>query len=241
MIDSAIYGFAIGTGFALFENVYYLLSLQNSNLFLWIIRGFGTAIMHGGATAIFGIILMTLSNRAAAHDIQLIGPGLIAAILIHSVFNFFLLPPLISTVGLLIFLPVLITFAFNQSEKSLRDWLEIGFDTDMELLEMISAGYFSETKIGKYLHSLKSKFPGEMVADMFCLLRIHIELTVRAKGFLMMQQSGFQTKADAETKEKFAELTYLEKNIGKTGRLAIMPFLHTSSRDLWQLYMLGKS
>jgi hypothetical protein len=32
----------------------------------------------------------------------------------------------------------------------------------------------------------------------------------------------------------------LEKNIGKTGKLAIAPFLHTGSRDLWQLHLLGQ-
>jgi hypothetical protein len=35
-------------------------------------------------------------------------------------------------------------------------------------------------------------------------------------------------------------MRYLEKSIGKTGLLAMEPILHWSSRDLWQLYMLGK-
>jgi hypothetical protein len=40
---------------------------------------------------------------------------------------------------------------------------------------------------------------------------------------------------------KFDELKYLEKSIGRTGRFAIMPVLRWSSRDLWQLHMLGAS
>jgi len=48
MVDAAIYGFAIGAGFALVENIYYLNIIESSNIFLWIIRGFGTAVMHGG-------------------------------------------------------------------------------------------------------------------------------------------------------------------------------------------------
>ncbi|MCB9250097.1 MAG: PrsW family intramembrane metalloprotease [Ignavibacteriales bacterium] len=55
-VDAAIYGFAIGAGFSFIENIYYLNVLESSNLFLWIIRGFGTAVMHGGTTAIFSII-----------------------------------------------------------------------------------------------------------------------------------------------------------------------------------------
>jgi hypothetical protein len=34
------------------------------------------------------------------------------------------------------------------------------------------------------------------------------------------------------------ELKYLEKSIGRTGQMAVKPFLRMSSRDLWQLYML---
>ena len=65
MVDGAIYGFAIGAGFAAIENIDYLIALQNSNLFLWIIRGFGTAVMHGGTTCIFAILAKSLSERAS--------------------------------------------------------------------------------------------------------------------------------------------------------------------------------
>src|SRR5271155_3584740 len=47
-IDAAIAGFAIGTGFALVENLYYLGSRPETALGVQVIRGFGTAIMHGG-------------------------------------------------------------------------------------------------------------------------------------------------------------------------------------------------
>ena len=36
----------------------------------------------------------------------------------------------------------------------------------------------------------------------------------------------------------FDEMRYLEKSIGRTGMLALHPFIHSSTRDLWQLNML---
>jgi len=45
---------------------------------------------------------------------------------------------------------------------------------------------------------------------------------------------------DEATREKFTEMRYLEKSIGRTGILALAPMLHMSHKDLWQLYMLGK-
>jgi hypothetical protein len=41
-------------------------------------------------------------------------------------------------------------------------------------------------------------------------------------------------------RDTFVELRYLEKSIGRTGMLALQPFIHTSTRDLWQLNLLGE-
>ncbi len=240
MVDAAIFGFAIGAGFAFIENIYYLQNLQSSNILLWIIRGFGTAVMHGGTTAIYGILTKGLLDRYSSEKFYFFIPGLLLAILTHSFFNHFLFSPVYMTLGQLILLPIIIIVVFKHSEKITREWLEIGFDSDVWLLEYINSGHISDTKIGKYLHSLKDKFSGEIVADMLCLLRIHLELAVRAKGILMMREAGFKNPIDPEIKSKFAELKYLEKSIGKTGKLAMSPILHTTSQDLWQMYLLDR-
>src|SRR5262249_31707735 len=137
-------------------------------------------------------------------------------------------------------LPLLAFTVFERSERSLERWLHVGFDADTELLELINSGELSESRVGAYLHSLKERFRGEVVADMLCYLRIHVELSLRAKGLLMMRESGFKVDPDEPTRAKFKELEYLERSIGKTGKLAMAPFLHTSGKELWQLSMLGK-
>ena len=78
------------------------------------------------------------------------------------------------------------------------------------------------------------------MVDMLCFLRIHLELAIRAKGILMMQGAGFRIPVDPELRAKFDELQFLERSIGKTGRLALFPLLHTSHRDLWQIYLIDK-
>ena len=75
---------------------------------------------------------------------------------------------------------------------------------------------------------------------MVCLLKINLDLSLRAKGILMMREAGVDSQADLEIKDKFKELHYLEKNIGRSGMLALSPFLHQSSQDLWQIHMLEK-
>jgi RsiW-degrading membrane proteinase PrsW (M82 family) len=240
MVDAAIYGFAVGAGFAFIENLYFLHSIESQNILLWIVRGFGTAVMHGGTTAIFAIISKSLSSRHNTQKLYIFLPGLAAAIGIHAFFNVVIRSPMLTTVVQIVALPVLVFIAFARSEKNLRDWLEIGLDTDVLLLNIIQSGDVPHTNIGKYLDSLRDRFPGEVVADMLCYLRVSLELAALAKGMLLMKEAGFSPVCDEETLERLAELKYLEKSIGKTGRLAISPLIHTTARELWQLCMLGK-
>jgi RsiW-degrading membrane proteinase PrsW (M82 family) len=240
MVDAAILGFAVGAGFAIVENGLLITVLPEASLFVWILRGFGTAIMHGGTTALFSVISKGLVDRHDSHAAWVFLPGFAVSVVFHSLYNQFLLDPVIETLIIVVGLPLIMGVVFQQSERALQKWLGVGFDTDSELLEMITTGNITETRIGQYLLSLKEHFPGEAVADMLCMIRIHLELSIRAKGILLMREQGFDTPPHPETKEKFEELSYLEKSIGKTGRLAIMPILRWSSRDLWQLHMLGK-
>lgn len=239
LVDAAIYGFAVGAGFAIFENMYYLTLLPDMQMGTWIVRGFGTAIMHGGATAIFAMISRALLRQHSTLGAAALIPGFLIASIMHSVFNHFFFTPLVNSALVLGFLPLLLVVVFDRSEKAVSDWLGAGFDANTELLELINSGEFSQSKVGAYLQSLREKFEGPIVADLLCYLRLHTELSIRAKGLLMMRESGFVNKAGEETRAKLEEMKYLEKSIGATGKLAIKPFLRMSRQDLWQFYMLA--
>ncbi len=240
VVDAAIHGFAIGTGFAFLENLYYVQVSPDATLWTWIVRGFGTAIMHGGATAIVAMVSKTLHHRVGTVRLYLLLPGLAVAVVLHSLYNHFLLQPILAAAMIVLVFPTLSAAVFQQSERETRTWLGAGFDTDQELLRVVHSGQFSGTPAGMYLKTLRSSFSAEVIVDMLCLLRLRAELAIRAKGILMMREAGFDAAPDPALKDKFQELRYLEKSIGKTGMLAIHPFLHTSTRDLWQLNMLGE-
>jgi protease PrsW len=206
------------------------------------VRGFGTAIMHGGATAIFAVMGLALLEQAPGAGMRLraLLPGLGVAIALHSAYNHLLMSPRVATLTTLFAVPLLLHAAFQRSEKALGEWLGQGFDADTEMLELINSGRLSDSPVGQYLHTMKKKFRGPVVADLLCYLRLYTELALRAKGILMMRENGFEVPVDEATRAKFAELSYLETSIGRTGRLAIQPLCHMSHKDLWQLYMLGK-
>lgn len=241
VVDAAIHGFAIGTGFAVIENLYYVEVTSGAGLGTWIVRGFGTAIMHGGVTAIAAMIAKTLHHRAGAFRLALVLPGLAVAVVLHSLYNHVMAQPILATALIVLVFPWLISAVFQYSERETRTWLGAGFDTDQELLKAVHAGQVSATPVGSYLKTLRSRFAPEVIVDMLCLLRLRAELAIRAKGILMLREAGFESAPDPAVKDKFRELRYLEKSIGKTGMVAIHPFLHTSTRDLWQLNMLNET
>ncbi len=240
VVDAAIFGFGIGTGFAFLENLYYLRVNPDAAIWTWIVRGFGTAVMHGGATAILAMVARTLHNRSDAFKLHLVLPGLGVAVVLHSLYNQFILQPLLATALIMLVFPYVAMAVFKQSERDTKSWLGSGFDTDQELLRAIRAGQVSGTPVGNYLKTLRNRFSPEVIVDMMCLLRLRAELGIRAKGLLMMREAGFDATPTPGVRDTFVELRYLEKSVGRTGMLALQPFIHTSTRDLWQLNLLDE-
>ncbi len=238
MIDAAILGFATGAGFALAENLYYLDSLPDAPLLVWIIRGFGTAVMHGGATAVFAVLMRSISDQRRPGSPAVWLPGLVLAIVLHAAFNRFMIWPIPTTVVLLVVLPLLLTFVFRVGEKRLRHWLGTGFDHDTELLALIREGEVTETPLGRYLMSLRGSFRPDTVADMLCLLRLQAELSIRAKGMLVLREHGLRPDPDPEISEKLAEVRWLEQSVGRTGLLAMRPVCRWRNADRWQRHLL---
>ena len=118
----------------------YLHVLAGNGIGVFILRGLGTAMMHGGVAAVGAMLTILFSERYGWRGVRLFVPGLLAAIAIHSVFNLGFVPPVTSTVITLVALPVLLPVVFLWSETSLQEWLGNKLDQDIELLNMIATG-----------------------------------------------------------------------------------------------------
>jgi RsiW-degrading membrane proteinase PrsW (M82 family) len=238
MADSAICGFAVGAGFALVENLSYIPLLEGKGASIWILRGFGTAVMHGGVSALGATISAFLLESRRWQGVRLYVPGLLAAVLLHSLFNQSLQSPVASTVAAVVGLPVILGFVFYFSEQSLRRWLGGKLDQDIDMLSMIGSKEFQDTPIGAYLMNLQEAFPPAVRGDMLSLLQLTAEISARAKSELMLREVGLEVPPDPELESLFTELRYLEKSIGPTGMLAVRPLLSQTPRDLWEMHRL---
>lgn len=240
MADSAICGFAVGAGFALVENVSYLHMLDGRGLGVWILRGFGTAVMHGGVAALGATLSAYLFESRSWPRGLLFAPGVVTAIVLHSTFNQSLQSPVASMVAAVAGLPLILGFVFYFSEQSLRTWLGGKLDRDIDMLSEIDSKEFQETRVGAYLMALQESFSPTVRGDMLSLLHLTSELSMRAKGDLLLREAGLEAEPDPEVDSLFVELKYLEKSIGPTGMLAIRPLLSQTPRDLWEMHRLRR-
>jgi len=239
LVDAAILGFAVGCGFALTENQYVLWQIPDAVMSTWIVRGFGTAIMHGGATAIVAVVALAVIEQDERHGVLAALPGILAAMALHSAFNHLAGSPKAATLMVLVAVPALLLVALHRSERTLGNWLDQGFDADAQMLELVHSGRLSDSPVGHYLASLKTRFQGPVVADLLAYLGLFSELALRAKGLVIMRENGFEPTIDDETRGKFTELRYLEESIGRTALLALHPLLPMRRKALSQIYRLG--
>ena len=238
MVDAAIIGFAVGAGFSLVENIYFLHTLAQASLGVWIVRGFGTAIMHGGATAVFGVFAQSLTERHAHFHPELYLPGLAVAVVLHSSFNHFPGSPFLATLATLVVLPATLLFVFAKSEHAIHDWLLADYESHEHLLLAIRTGEFTHSEAGRFMSDLAQRFDTAHVADMFSYVRLHTQLVLRAEKLLLAREGGTDNRLSQDDREAFQRLHALERKIGRTGLLAIWPHLRFSRQELWELYEL---
>jgi RsiW-degrading membrane proteinase PrsW (M82 family) len=240
-VDAGVLGFAIGTGFAVVENLVYLREFHSSGITLWLVRGLGTALLHGGATAVAAMLAKTLSDAEDASLWWALLAGWGLAVVVHSIYNHLLLPPVASMLVLLVALPMLILVVFERSEAATRDWVGAGLDLDIELLQLMASETFRVTRFGTYLEELRERFPSRVVVDMFCMLRLELELSVQAKALLLARDAGLNLPPHPDIAAGMDELRSLRTSIGRTGLLALAPLHVTSRRDEWHRYLVAET
>src|SRR6478736_2351385 len=114
-LDAVISGFAIGAGFSVVENIFYLTIFPDYGTGTWLVRGFGTAIMHGTTLALLAAVAHEFAERetrgaAGEYDFSLrwFVPGYGIAVGLHTAFNQFPDRPLIAMIGAILIAPVVL-------------------------------------------------------------------------------------------------------------------------------------
>lgn len=237
-LDAAIAGFAVGAGFSVAENAWYLFTLTGTNISDWLVRGLGTAVMHGATTALFAIISHEMSERqseslAAHYSFKplLFLPGLAVAITVHSLFNHFPDQPLAIMALTFLLAPLTLFMALAKSERATRQWLATDAAAHRTILADIRANRFDPSSIIGAVQTVGSV----PASDILAYLELKLELVLRAEELILASHDGAASDAGDAEREKFARLDALERGLGKAIVAAIGSRAGFTRNDLYEL------
>jgi hypothetical protein len=223
------------------ENLWYLAELQDANITDWLVRGFGTAIMHGAATALFAVISHEWSEKQAESAATqyrfnplLFVPGLLAAMVVHSIFNHLPAQPLLAMVLMLLLAPMTLFLTLARSERVTRQWLAADAAAHRQLLEDIRAGHF-ESKTGSDLRDHLRDLRAANAEDVMAYVELKTELVLRAEESILATHNGGAASMGETELAKFERLDALEKRLGKAVVAAISSRIGFSRNDLYEL------
>lgn len=241
LTESVIYGSAIGAGFALLENVLYVYMLTDFSLGDAIIRGFGTALLHVGCSALFASVAVLMQRVAfqKKKGVKLAAAtvSVLPSFIIHFAYNLFLLPEYIQLLITLVVIWVLIYLIYCLDEKLINKWLDLCINNDIALYKAIRQGKLRDTNAGQYLNMAKSRFQPEVFFDILMYLGLYLEVSIAAKSRMIMRESGLDIPLTEEehrkNHDKIVELASLRQSIGKAGVLFLNPFVNAKAVDQW--------
>jgi RsiW-degrading membrane proteinase PrsW (M82 family) len=235
-IDSVICGAAVGGGFSILENIFYLVLGEPLGMGTVLFRGLEVALIHMGCSAIVAAALMFAVRMAERirsglavkrGDMAMAVFLLIIAPVLHVLHNALHFDPLIQFVCIFASLAGLLVWTYQYDGDMIHRWLDRGLDKQVSLLQSIQAGQLGETKTGEYLLSIKETFPPEVFFDVICYVELNVALSVAAKSRFMMREAGLDLPLEDSQKEtylsQYEEFMILEKRLGKSARMAVAP------------------
>src|SRR5690348_9777496 len=196
-LDAVISGFAIGAGFSVVENIMYLIRFPDYGAGTWLVRGLGTAVMHGTTLAVLAAIAHEFAEREtreAASDFDFhiwwFIPGYIVAVGLHMLFNQFPDRPLIAMMGAWMVAPIALIAIFYFGTAEAQRWLKAECAEHHVQLDILRAGRWPDTPAGRKVASLAARVDGETAKRLRRYWELQAWLVVQAEETMMEQAEG---------------------------------------------------
>jgi len=236
-VDAVISGFAIGAGFSVLENIFYLQRFADLPPQVWMVRGVGTALMHGTVCAVTAAVAHELAEKAnrraggfAFNPLWLV-PGYVIASALHMGFNQFPDQPLIAMILAGVGTPLVLLSIFHYGAKEAEGWLSVESAGHRQMLDALRAGGWPAGPIGTRIGEFAARQDARHAADVRTYLAASTELTAIAEEKLLGQamppashiMSLFEARDAARTR------------MGRACFCTLEPLLPFSRNDQWEV------
>jgi RsiW-degrading membrane proteinase PrsW (M82 family) len=240
-LDAVISGFAIGAGFSVVENIIYLARFPELTANVWMVRGLGTAIMHGTTCAVLAATAHEFAERetrgaVSEFDFNLLWfvPGYLIAVAIHTAFNQFPDKPLLAMIGILAIAPFVIMAIFRFGAVEAQQWLNEERAETRAALEAWESGKYPDDESGKKIAALVKRSDAKTAAGMREYCQLLTWLVLQAEDTLHDQVEDTE-KLHIVGRSAFERLETLKRELGKTNVATLRALLPFSRNDYWEI------
>ncbi len=241
-LDAVISGFAIGAGFSVVENIIYLSIYPDYGAGTWLVRGLGTAVMHGTTLAILAAIAHELAERetrGAAADFNFrpwwFVPGFLVAVAIHMLFNQFPDRPMLAMLGAIVLAPVALMGIFGFGTSEAQSWLVAERAEHKAQLEVLRSGAWPDSPSGNKIAAWSARLDGETVKRVRRYWELQAFLIGEAEETLLEEANGDAEYDAAALRSALAERDGLRRALGPSIYTQLNHLLPFSRNDYWEL------
>lgn len=241
-LDAVISGFAIGAGFSVVENIFYLTIFPDYGTGTWLVRGFGTAIMHGTTLALLAAIAHEFAERetrsaASDYDFNLMWfvPGYGVAVALHTAFNQFPNQPMVAMMGALVFAPIALIAILNFGTAEAQGWLASECAEHRAQIQALRKGLWPNGPAGDRIAKFAARLDEQSNARIRRYWELQAWLVAEAEETLMEEAAGDAEFDAAEIRSAFAELDGLKRALGPSTFAALRSILPFSKNDFWEV------
>jgi RsiW-degrading membrane proteinase PrsW (M82 family) len=241
-LDAVISGFAIGAGFSVVENLFYLTIFPFYGTGTWLVRGFGTAIMHGTTLAVLAAMAHEFAERetreaAADYDFHLMWfvPGYGVAVALHTAFNQFPDRPMLAMLGAVIVAPLVLIAILNFGTAEAQRWLIAESAEHRAQLDALRSGEWPSGPAGERVAALAGRLDSETGKRIRRYWELQAWLVSEAEATMLKEVEGDEAIDRSHILAALAELDGLKQALGRSTFTALQALLPFSRNDLWEL------
>lgn len=241
-LDAVLAGFAVGAGFSVVENILYLTLFPDYGIGTWLVRGLGTAVMHGTVVALFAAAAHEMAERETRGEtghfnfrIWWFVPGYLIAVLLHMAFNQFPQQPLVAMMGAVLVSPIAILAIFHFGQAEAGRLLDRDYAAHKALLAALDSGAWPDDPNLARIAALADRVgpgKGKAVRD---YVRTYAWLVVEAEEAMIEESGGDVAHDPAAIADGFDQLATLRRAMGRSSFASLMSVMPFSRNDQWEV------
>jgi RsiW-degrading membrane proteinase PrsW (M82 family) len=237
-VEGAVYGFAAGMGFAIFENFQYIASAGGAGFAVAASRVISTNLIHATTCGILGIALGAARFKRSFGKIQISIAGLLVAILLHVGFN-----NLVTRVnsGLLLVYAAscglagagLIALLIQRGLKEEKIWIE----EKLGMLDRVTSGEAAIVqrleKVHELLKPLAERFGNKKAAQIEHFLIIQARMGILRKSLDKLSDERMKRSVEDQINRLRAEMDEARRQVGSYAMLYLRHTIPENASPLW--------